>query len=74
MVSAEYAPAESYFAKFHFLHHLSERAVGQDHDRIAVRVSEVERVIDEIRHFLHPCGGKDDQTIVAVPAPLVAWK
>ena len=52
----------------HFLHHLSDDAVGENHRRVAVFEGQFEGQVHKVGHLLHRVGCEDDEVVVAVAA------
>ena len=53
---------------FQRFHHLADHPVGQQHDRIAVAVGDVKRLLHQIDRLLNRVGREDDETVIAVAA------
>lgn len=54
---------------FDRLHHLTDHAVQEHHDRDPVLVGQVKGFLHEVHHLLDAGRGQDNQPIVAVAAP-----
>ena len=56
--------------ELHFLHHLSDDTVAENHGRVAVLERELEGLAYEVVHVLSRCGSEYDGMVVTVSAAL----